>query len=65
LKQHNFTFLVEGLTLHDSHSLVRNRIGISYMQQSLAVRDLRHDDILVPHSYTKYPELLENYKKIL
>ena len=58
-----FTFLVEGLTLHDSHAIVRNRVGISYMQQSLAVRDLRHDDILVPHSYTKYPELLENYKK--
>jgi len=57
-----FTFLIEGITLHDSHSLVRNRIGISYMQQSQAVRDLRHDDILVPHSYSKYPKLLEEYK---
>lgn len=57
-----FTFLVNGITLHDSHAIVRNRIGISYLQQSLAVRDLRHDDILVPESYTKYPELLEEYK---
>ncbi len=58
-----FTFLIEGLTLHDSHALVRNRIGISYMQQSLAVRDLRHDDVLVPHSYSKHPVLLERYKQ--
>src|SRR3990167_6263094 len=51
-----FTFLVEGITLHDSHALVRNRIGISYLQQSQAVRDLRYDDILVPRSYTKHPQ---------
>jgi thymidylate synthase ThyX len=57
-----FTFLVEGITLHDSHALVRNRIGITYMQQSQAVRDLRHDDVLVPRSYTKYPKLLRKYK---
>lgn len=58
-----FTFLVEGITLHDSHALVRNRIGITYAQQSQAVRDLRHDNILIPQSYCKYPELEERYTK--
>lgn len=58
-----FTFLVEGISLHDSQALVRNRIGITYASQSQAVRDLRHDNILIPNSYNKYPVLLERYKK--
>jgi thymidylate synthase ThyX len=58
-----FTFVIEGLTLHGTHALVRNRIGIAYMQQSHAVRDFRHDKILVPRSYGKYPQLLEKYKE--
>jgi thymidylate synthase ThyX len=58
-----FTFLVEGLSLHGTHALVRNRIGIAYMQQSHAVRDFRHDNILVPRAYGKFPDLLERYKQ--
>lgn len=58
-----FTFLVEGLTLHDSHALVRNRIGIVYAQQSQAVRDLRYDSALFPVSYERFPALFDRYKK--
>ena len=57
-----FTFLVSGIDLNSSHAVVRNRIGVSYIQQSGAVRDMRHDDILVPRAFTKYPELLDQYK---
>lgn len=59
-----FTFLVKGLSIHGTHALVRNRIGIAYMQMSQAVRDLRHDDILVPRAFGKYPELLAKYKEL-
>jgi len=48
-----FTFLVEGLHLHSTHALVRNRIGIAYMQQSHAVSDLRHEDVLIPPKFDK------------
>ena len=59
-----FSFLVSGLSLHGSHAIVRTRIGAAYLQQSQAVRDLRHDDILVPRSYQKHAELLRQYKNI-
>ena len=58
-----FAFKVSGLSLHGTHALVRNRIGIAYLQQSQAVKDFRHSDVLVPRSFTKYPELLERYEQ--
>jgi thymidylate synthase ThyX len=57
-----FCFKVSGLSLHGTHALVRNRIGVAYMQQSQAVKDFRHSDILVPRSFTKFPELLKRYE---
>jgi len=57
----HFLFRVSGLNLHGTHSLVRNRIGIAYMQRSLAVSDLRHEPILVPRAFQKTPELLQQY----
>jgi len=62
LEHAKFCFRVEGLSLHGTHSLVRNRIGICYMQQSQAVKDFRHSDVLVPRAFTKFPELLERYE---
>jgi len=58
-----FTFLVSGLDLHDTHALVRNRIGVSYLQQSSAVRPFTNSDIIVPRAFTKTPELLARYKE--
>lgn len=58
-----FCFLVSGLSLHGTHALVRNRIGVCYLQRSLAVCDLRHEDVLVPRAFTKIPELLDGYKR--
>lgn len=57
-----FSFLVSGLSLHGSHSIVRSRIGAAYLQQSQAVKDFRHSDILVPRAYQKHPYLLDIYK---
>ena len=45
-----FCFLVSGIDLHITHAIVRNRIGIAYLQRSLAVSDLRHEDIIVPRA---------------
>jgi thymidylate synthase ThyX len=58
-----FSFLVSGLSLHGSHALVRTRIGAAYLQQSQAVMDLRHCDILVPRAFQKFTNLLERYKR--
>jgi thymidylate synthase ThyX len=58
-----FAFKVSGLSLHGTHALVRNRIGIAYLQQSQAVKDFRHSDVLVPRAFTKYPALLERYEE--
>jgi len=60
-----FTFLVSGIDLHDSHAIVRNRIGISYLQQSQAVRPFTDSDVLVPRAFQKHPQLLDDYKKIV
>lgn len=60
-----FTILVEGLHIHSTHALVRNRIGIAYMQQSHAVSDMRHDDILCPPAFERHPELRERYKDMM
>ena len=62
LEHPTFYFLVSGLTLNDSHAVVRSRVGICYIQQSGAVRPQTDDDILVPKAFTKHPELLEQYK---
>ena len=59
-----FSFLVSGLSLHGSHAIVRSRIGAAYLQQSQAVRDLRHEDILVPRAYQKHPDLLVAYQNL-
>jgi thymidylate synthase ThyX len=59
-----FSFLVSGLSLHGSHAIVRTRIGAAYLQQSQAVCDLRHSDILVPRAYQKHADMLNEYKKI-
>lgn len=59
-----FSFLVSGLSLHGSHAIVRTRIGAAYLQQSQAVRDLRHEDILVPRAYQRYPHLLKQYQNL-
>lgn len=59
-----FTILVKGLHLHSTHALVRNRIGIAYMQQSHAVSDMRHDDILSPPSFDRHPELKTRYENL-
>ncbi|MCZ2085346.1 MAG: FAD-dependent thymidylate synthase [Flavobacteriales bacterium] len=59
-----FSFLVSGLSLHGSHAIVRTRIGAAYLQQSQAVCDLRHSDILVPRAYQKHIHLLKNYQNI-
>jgi thymidylate synthase ThyX len=63
LEAAQFTFLVEGVSLHGTHAIVRNRIGISYLQQSTAVKDYRHSDVLVPRAFTRHLALLEKYKK--
>jgi thymidylate synthase ThyX len=57
-----FAFKVSGLSLHGTHALVRNRIGIAYLQQSQAVKDFRHSDVLVPRAFTKHRDLLEKYE---
>jgi len=57
-----FTFKVSGLSLHGSHALVRNRIGICYMQQSQAVQPYTNSDVLVPRAFTKHYNMLERYK---
>jgi thymidylate synthase ThyX len=57
-----FCFLVKGLSLHGTHALVRNRIGIAYLQQSQAVKDFRHSDVLVPRAFTKNEKLLRRYE---
>lgn len=56
-----FAFRISGLTLHGSHAFVRNRIGIAYLQQSQAVQDFRHSDIIIPSSYSKKPERISEY----
>jgi len=58
-----FAFKISGLSLHGTHALVRNRIGIAYLQQSQAVKDFRHSDVLVPRAFTKHPDLLERYEE--
>lgn len=63
LEHATFCFIVEGLSLHGTHALVRNRIGVAYMQQSQAVKDFRHSDVLVPRAFTKVPELLRRYER--
>jgi thymidylate synthase ThyX len=57
----NFSFRVSGLSLHGSHAIVRTRIGAAYLQQSQAVQDFRHTDILIPRSFNKLPESVEDY----
>ncbi|MBC7866217.1 MAG: FAD-dependent thymidylate synthase [Gloeobacteraceae cyanobacterium ES-bin-316] len=57
-----FSFLVSGLSLHGSHAIVRTRIGAAYLQQSQAVQDFRHTDLLMPRAYQKSPELLKFYQ---
>lgn len=58
-----FAFKVSGLSLHGTHALVRNRIGIAYLQQSQAVKDFRHSDVLVPRAFTKHLDLLSRYEE--
>jgi len=58
-----FAFKVSGLSLHGTHALVRNRIGIAYLQQSQAVKDFRHSDVLVPRAFTKHRDLLKRYEE--
>lgn len=58
-----FSFRISGMSLHGSHALVRTRIGASYLQQSQAVKDLRHEDILVPRAFQKDQIGLEEYIK--
>jgi len=58
-----FTFLVSGVDLNSSHAIVRNRIGISYIQQSGATHDMRHYDVLLPRAFTKHKNLLDRYKR--
>src|SRR3990167_10340449 len=57
-----FTFLVSRISLHESHALVRNRIGVCYLQQSQAVKPFTNFDVLVPRAFTKYPDKLLQYK---
>lgn len=63
LEHPKFAFLVSGLTLNDSHAVVRNRLGICYIQQSGAVLPQTDCDILVPRAFAKKPELLSRYKQ--
>lgn len=58
-----FAFKISGLSLHGTHALVRNRIGIAYLQQSQAVKDFRHSDVLVPRAFTKHLDLLKRYEE--
>jgi hypothetical protein len=58
-----FTFLVSGIDLQDSHAVVRNRIGVSYIQQSTAVRPFTDSDILVPRAFTKHENLQRRYQQ--
>ena len=55
--------MFKNLSLHNSHALVRTRIGATYLQQSQAVSDFRHCDILVPPALQKTPKVLERYLK--
>lgn len=57
-----FSFLVKGISLHGSHSIVRSRIGAAYLQQSQAVQDFRHCDILMPRAYQKDPLFVKYYQ---
>ena len=59
-----FSFTIYGLDGHNIQAALRRRLGIVYCQQSQAVCDYRHADIMVLRSFAKYPELLERYKKL-
>jgi len=63
LEHATFCFLVSGLSLHGTHMLVRNRVGIRYMQRSTAVCDFRDEPVLVPRAFTRHPSMLERYKE--
>lgn len=61
LESMNFTFILSGMSLHNSHAIVRTRIGATYLQQSQAVKDFRHSAILVPPKFLEYPNLMHSY----
>jgi len=63
LETMKFTFLVEGVSLHTTHAIVRSRIGMTYAQVSQGTRDLRHEDIIIPRAFGKDKKLLEAYKQ--
>lgn len=61
-EMNNFVFLIEGVTRITTHALVRHRIGVSVFQQSTAITDMRHCDILVPRSMSlQNSHILEDY----
>lgn len=59
----HFCFVIKGLSLHGTHALVRSRIGVAFLQQSQAVKDFRHSDILMPRAFTKHPDMLKRYEE--
>ena len=59
----SFTFLVKNIGLHITHCIVRHRIGVTFSQRSTVTSDIRNDDILVPRSFTKDPEMYSAYKR--
>jgi len=63
LEHPQFAFKISGLSLHGTHALVRNRVGVAYLQQSQAVQDFRHSNILVPRAFTKHRDLLKRYEE--
>lgn len=62
LETMQFTFLIKGISLHTTHAIVRNRIGMTYAQVSQGTRDLRDEDILIPRSFAKNKNLLILYQ---
>jgi hypothetical protein len=59
-----FSFTVYGLDSHNIQAALRRRLGIVYCQQSGAVCDYRHADVMIPRSFAKFPDLLERYKQL-
>lgn len=54
-----FTFRISGVSRILTHQLVRQRIGVTFMQQCTGDVDFRHCNIIVPGAVAVYPATLE------
>lgn len=63
LESCSFSFVLSGMSLHNSHAIVRTRIGACYLQQSQAVKDFRHSAVLIPPALHKVEGLVDQFMK--